>query len=126
MARLGAKLRSLQHGEGRYGVAFWCPGCDECHAVITMGDRATGPVWGWDGSVDAPTFSPSILVTGGPSDARTVCHSFVSVGRIAFLSDCTHALAGQTVALPDWPDDGDESSYYLNSPHDAVTKDHLL
>jgi hypothetical protein len=32
-----------------------------------------------------------------------VCHSFVTDGKIQFLSDCTHALAGQTVALPDWP-----------------------
>lgn len=23
-------------------------------------------------------------------------------GRIQFLNDCTHALAGQTVDLPDW------------------------
>ena len=29
------------------------------------------------------------------------CHSFVTDGRIQFLSDCTHALAGQTVDLPD-------------------------
>lgn len=28
-----------------------------------------------------------------------VCHSFVTDGRIQFLSDCTHALAGQTVYL---------------------------
>lgn len=28
-----------------------------------------------------------------------VCHSFVRDGRIEFLSDCTHALAGQTVEL---------------------------
>ena len=32
----------------------------------------------------------------------TRCHSFVREGRIEFLSDCTHALAGQTVELPDF------------------------
>lgn len=58
--------------------------------------------------------------------ADNVCHSFVRAGKIEFLGDCTHALAGQTVALPDWPDDDAESSYYLSAPHDAVTKDHLL
>ena len=31
------------------------------------------------------------------------CHTFVTDGRIQFLGDCTHALAGQTVDLPDWP-----------------------
>lgn len=30
-----------------------------------------------------------------------VCHSFVTAGRIEFLPDCTHALAGQTVDLPE-------------------------
>ncbi|MCZ4340562.1 hypothetical protein O4H52_03015 [Sphingomonadaceae bacterium G21617-S1] len=32
-----------------------------------------------------------------------VCHSFVRNGQIEFLSDCTHALAGQTVPLPPFP-----------------------
>ena len=31
-----------------------------------------------------------------------ICHSFVTDGRIQFLGDCTHKLAGQTVDLPDW------------------------
>ena len=31
---------------------------------------------------------------------ETVCHSFVNNGRIQFLLDCTHHLAGQTVNLP--------------------------
>jgi hypothetical protein len=31
------------------------------------------------------------------------CHSFVRNGRIEFLGDCTHALASQTVDLPDLP-----------------------
>jgi hypothetical protein len=30
-----------------------------------------------------------------------LCHSFVRDGRIEFLSDCTHSLAGQTVELPE-------------------------
>jgi hypothetical protein len=30
-----------------------------------------------------------------------VCHSFVTDGRIQFLTDSNHALAGQTVDLPD-------------------------
>lgn len=34
-----------------------------------------------------------------------VCHSFVTEGRIQFLGDCTHALANQTVDLPDWTEE---------------------
>ena len=33
-----------------------------------------------------------------------VCHSFVTDGRIRFLGDCTHALKGQTVPIPEWPE----------------------
>lgn len=28
-----------------------------------------------------------------------ICHSFVRNGKIEFLSDCTHELAGKTVEL---------------------------
>lgn len=75
-------------------VGFHCPGCDDYHQIRT-GENG----WTWDGSLDAPTFSPSLLVTYH-DDRR--CHSFVRAGRIEFLSDCTHDLAGQTVDLPEW------------------------
>ena len=64
-------------------------------------------------------FAPPSLLVGGVRDitddeiARIkageqveptpkVCHSFVRDGRIEFLSDCTHELAGQTVELEEW------------------------
>lgn len=57
--------------------------------------------------MNLPTFTPSILVRYDGADAGqgaappAVCHSFVTNGRIQFLGDCTHALAGQTVDLPE-------------------------
>jgi hypothetical protein len=102
--------------------AFYCPGCNQHHAV-PCGDGPR-PRWSWNGSKESPTFSPSILVHGtvlsekGKADYEewqrqgfpkrdgcfdtvdTICHSFITDGRIQFLSDCTHALAGQTVDLP--------------------------
>jgi len=110
MAALSTKLRSGEGGR----VMFWCPGCNEAH-VIRVGD-GTGPGWGYNGNADAPTFTPSVLVRGFyPSDVEGefddptkdkpfVCHTFVTDGRIQFLGDCTHALAGQTVDLPDFPE----------------------
>lgn len=100
------------------GLMFWCPGCDEAHRIQHGG--GTGPRWGWNGSTDKPTFTPSVLVTGVkqltdeqhetylktrelPEPEPMRCHSFVTDGRIQFLGDCTHALGGQTVDLPDWP-----------------------
>jgi len=102
---------------------FWCPGCGIAHGIDSN--------WSFNGDLECPTISPSVLATGrqwvldDPSaelvfehvpglpgvrrDARpghfaeTVCHSFVTDGRIQFLADSTHHLAGETVDLPDWP-----------------------
>jgi len=129
MGQLSSKLRDSVDN----GLMFWCPGCNEAHQ-IKHGEGA-GPRWGWNGSADKPTFTPSVRVTGGhycpgfkPGDACWcthnaeevaegrepsgftcgICHTFVTDGRIQFLGDCTHALAGQTVDMPDWPSRSDE------------------
>ncbi len=99
-----------------YGISFRCPGCGDTHAVPTNGPNA----WGYNGNLERPTLTPSILVRSGhhasawkqgeacwctykgeTSFKCGVCHSFVVDGRIQFLGDCTHALAGQTVDLPE-------------------------
>lgn len=61
-----------------------------------------GPGWSFNGDLDRPTFSPSILVY--PSHKQGRCHSFVRDGKIEFLGDCDHALKGQTVELPELVD----------------------
>ena len=73
--------------------AFHCPGCEHGHHVSV-------PMWTWNGSLTLPTFTPSLLVNA--HDPAFRCHSFVKDGRIQFLGDCHHSLAGQTVDLPDW------------------------
>jgi len=77
---------------------FECPGCGCCHFFST--DGAGRPHWQWNGDVEKPTVTPSILVSGSRPEHR--CHSFVKDGRIQFLGDCHHKLAGQTVDLPEW------------------------
>lgn len=78
-------------------LMFWCPGCVEAHNV-----RAEGPhAWTVSGAEETLTIRPSILVTGNGPPRQ--CHSFVTDGSIQFLGDCTHALAGITVPIPDWP-----------------------
>lgn len=102
MAALSSKIRSSRDG----GLLFWCPGCEGAHQVM-VGSGA-GPRWGYNGDPERPTFTPSVLVRYNGKDAGidgappAVCHSFVTDGRIQFLGDCTHALAGQTVDLPDF------------------------
>lgn len=114
--------------DGIYGYSFKCPGCKMVHVV-----PLEGPVkWTMTGTEDLPTFEPSISVkTGHHSDRWSVkdgcpctwkleegwddeddsdykcvvCHSIVTQGRIHFCGDSTHALAGQTVDLPEIGED---------------------
>lgn len=81
-----------------------CPGCDMAHLIYVRDGVRPRPSWAWNGDAERPTFEPSIRVQWSEGDppVQRCCHSFVRDGRIQFLPDCTHALAGQTVALPDF------------------------
>ncbi len=100
------KIKQVKTGKGEhYGYRFECPGCGEPHVVPTKPSKLA---WDFNDNMESPTFSPSILVHphGTLNDDGTItqthrCHSFVRDGRIEFCSDSTHALAGQTVDLPD-------------------------
>ncbi len=123
MSQLSRKLRSTSNG----GLMFWCAGCDMPHRV-GVGD-GDGPRWAWNGDVERPTFSPSVLVTWTtavppattPEISEQIrrgeivqqrvpqaCHSFVTDGHIQYLSDCTHSMAGQEIELANWPAEWDE------------------
>ncbi len=83
-----AKLLTGTSPSGETEYFFFCPGCKNYHVF----DRR----WQWNGNMDLPTFTPSLLCN--PSGERR-CHSFVRDGKIEYLSDCHHALAGQTVDM---------------------------
>lgn len=100
-----AKLKFSFEAE-RLRATFYCPGCRGEHTVVVDGPGA----WGYNKNPDSPTLWPSVLVTGyihtdAPGyeyNSRVVhCHSFINDGKIQFLSDCNHELAGQTVELPE-------------------------
>lgn len=99
--------------EGYGLITFWCPGCEAGHTV-SFGDHNT---WTFDGDVHKPTFTPSVLSRGhprsfdparpdhdGPVPDMPTCHSFVTAGRIQYLNDSTHSLAGQTVDMVPLPE----------------------
>lgn len=77
---------------------FYCPGCKSHHAFTTKSPGFNSP-WTFDGNLEAPTFSPSLLCNGDYPESR--CHSFVRNGKIEFLGDCFYELKNQTVDLPD-------------------------
>jgi len=125
MGQVSSKMRSAALGDGESALSFWCPGCKGPHMLRIGGDKR--PQWEWNGDVDRPTFDPSVMVRSGhfvpgqegkecwcsyeqrfgrklpEGTGCSICHSFVRDGRIEFLSDSTHALAGVTMDLPDWP-----------------------
>ena len=122
---MAALSKILRNAEGNI-LNFKCPGCNMVHGIRYGTDPQKD--WYWNGDAEKPTFHPSILVEyehmsieGSnrsrafykehgryltreelPYDLKDICHSFVTNGRIQFLSDCTHALANQTVDLPEW------------------------
>lgn len=104
-------LRGVNDPKGRYdGLMFVCPGCaatrdgyEGLHMLPVTGDSALRPTWSWDGNLDAPTLSPSILTRFNWDDVEHVCHSYLRAGVFEFLGDCTHPLVGQHVPLPDLP-----------------------
>jgi len=77
-------------------LVFFCPGCQSHHPYRIKGQN---PVWKWNGNMEKPTFSPSLLVHGSLPAHR--CHLFLRDGMIEFLSDCHHDLKGKTVPLPE-------------------------
>lgn len=92
-----AKLATPHH------VVIKCPGCGSRKYLAVRDKTTERPSWIFNGDLERPTLEPSILTRFEATDvhAAEVCHSFVRDGRIEFLPDCTHALAGQTVDLPD-------------------------
>ena len=93
---------------------FWCEPCGTNHSYRTNNAKGeSGPIWTFNGSMELPTFTPSLLYrTKRPRDGRVnpdgtfdpvdwVCHLFVTNGQIAYCGDCTHDLRGKTVPLPE-------------------------
>lgn len=74
---------------------YMCLGCgyDHCFAL-----KKDGGHHDFNMDLNNPTVYPSLLQNFTPG--RT-CHSFIREGKIQYLSDCWHTLAGQTVELPE-------------------------
>ncbi len=113
-----SQLRKVNdHGVVYETLAFCCPGCVTERQVAGWTDyeglhmlpvNATTdidkPSWQFDGNLEAPTLSPSILTKSKIGDKETRCHSFLRAGVFQFLDDCTHPLVGQHVPMSDLPE----------------------
>jgi len=108
------KIRSTDKRENSPDYIFFCPACQCGHGIWTTSRNENNALWDFDGNMESPTISPSILLrhtkyeTGedGMPIKETVnnivCHSFVKNGMIQFLGDCTHELKNQTIELPEF------------------------
>ena len=94
-----AKLKLVEGTKGSY--AFRCPGCKRIHVVTTKDEGYPHPIWDFNGDVEKPMFHPSVYCSTANGHFTEICHSFVTLGKIQFLDDCTHPLKGQMVDLPD-------------------------
>jgi hypothetical protein len=92
---MAAKIHRVQSRTDQTLYVFHCPGCGYGHPFEV-------PRWSWNGSMDRPTFIPSLWCN--KSDPASSCHSVVTDGKIRFLDECFHNLKGQTVEIPDWED----------------------
>ena len=118
MAKVMLRRAQLQ-GEPPYQMLYhWCPACESLHGISIRGDGGKRPNWEWNGDLDKPTCTPSVLNfttysdEDGPDDKpvelpngerRTLCHYFITNGQLVFCGDNPHALNGQTVDLPEIP-----------------------
>ena len=90
------KIEVVRRSTGETAYYFQCPGCQEPHAFTNA--------WAWNGDTEHPTFAPSLLVNASRPECR--CHLYVREGRIEYLPDSHHALAGQTVEMTEVSQEG--------------------
>ena len=91
IAEASHRLRMVRPGI----LAMWCPGCHCAHQLDVHAVNHDGKVIGWDGDHERPTVEPTLNFDG--------CEFLLRAGVLYFLNNCRHALAGQTVPLPDFP-----------------------
>ena len=95
-------LAGIEMSDGGKGYVFFCPGCRYYHHFqVVPGSDASKPIWTWNGDMEKPTFTPSLLVNGSTEQR---CHLFVTNGQILYLGDCWHELKNTTIDLQeiDW------------------------
>ena len=96
--------------DGKRVVAYfvYCPGCERAHRFMVVNEAVPEQVWEFDGNMESPTFSPSLLMQTSEWDGhqwvRYACHSFLKNGVWEFLSDSTHDLAGRDAPMVDFPE----------------------
>lgn len=121
---MSSVARRVDYTDGGFSIWTWCPGCDTIHpfAVEDPSSKINrGVTWTWDGNLDLPTFSPSLLV----HDAVHLCEGEHDPG-VCEDPACTaesHALGHLIDGKPTWkfpngiPDDAGPELRGHGQPH---------
>lgn len=89
-AFLGGLCEKMVFPEEKLGLDyyFWCPGCKQYHSFrvkVAEGEvHPSGkpfPVWTFNGNMESPTFSPSLLCINNLGPGKN-CHLFLREGKI--------------------------------------------
>lgn len=116
-----ARLLTSEHGKQ---VWTWCPGCDSMHpfTVESDGQLNSGTTWSWDGNLERPTFSPSLLCYG----AVHLCEGEHPPAICADPDGCgqlNHRIGHEVAGVLTWrfrdgvPDDAGPDVYGHGTPH---------
>jgi hypothetical protein len=96
-----AKIRELKNIDQETGKSFHhrqflylCPGCGYTHAFAL---KKEGGKHEFNMDFDNPTITPSLVNDFTPGRR---CHSTIRNGRIKYMKDSWHPMAGQDVELP--------------------------
>lgn len=94
----GSPLCRQENQDGSFhGWMFECPGCKRWHVLDAR--------WTFlNADENKPSFSPSYLARSNQGDppVETICHLFVTDGRLYFLGDSTHELSGKAADMIPW------------------------
>lgn len=100
-----AKIKRYTLDDGGYNneLGFYCLGCKCKHFIsdqhTNIEAMGNGP-WIFNNDYENPTIKPSILVSvPNNENIDYKCHSYITDGKIQYLNDCTHKLAGKTVEM---------------------------
>ena len=85
------KVQDIFHGDEKDKVI---------HMIYSPADEQFVPFderWEFNGNYEKPTFRPSMLLNSNMSGKRN--HFFVTDGKIEYLADSEHDLAGTTIDM---------------------------
>jgi len=108
-----AVVRATTHEDGRplsRSVYVWCPGCRQVHPFrVDNTGCPERPTWTWNGDLERPTFSPSLLCHSSfhrCGDEHLVPCSGVDCGHVGHrvLDDGSLATAGPHTVEPPYGD----------------------